>query len=135
MKPSKLISFFQYQLPVLAWMLFIFSMSSIPGTKINLYFTYADKVVHFGVFLILCWLTHIAFRFHSNIFLIRYSLFLAFSITVLYGLSDEIHQMFTPNRSSDVMDLLSDAFGSLIYVVFYSKFKIYEKMNATPTSL
>lgn len=35
----------------------------------------------------------------------------------LYGLSDEIHQLFVPNRSFDVWDLLADAVGATIGVV------------------
>lgn len=30
---------------------------------------------------------------------------------ILYGLSDEIHQMYVPGRSPDVADLVADALG------------------------
>ncbi|UTY25155.1 hypothetical protein E4N78_07050 [Treponema denticola] len=41
---------------------------------------------------------------------------LVICITVLYGLSDEIHQYFVPNRSSSVYDLLADALGAFLAV-------------------
>ena len=37
----------------------------------------------------------------------------AILITVLYGVSDEIHQMFVPGRTADVHDLMADAIGAV----------------------
>lgn len=45
----------------------------------------------------------------------KYVLFVI-CITVIYGLSDEIHQYFVPNRSSSVYDLLADALGAFLAV-------------------
>jgi VanZ family protein len=36
---------------------------------------------------------------------------LAVLLGILYGASDEVHQLFVPNRSSDVVDLLADTLG------------------------
>ena len=36
---------------------------------------------------------------------------LAVLLGVLYGASDEVHQLFVPNRNSDVVDLLADTLG------------------------
>ena len=38
----------------------------------------------------------------------------ALLITVAYGASDEVHQMFVPGRSAEWRDLLADAAGALI---------------------
>lgn len=35
-----------------------------------------------------------------------------FIISVLYGLSDELHQAFVPTRQPDIADLLRDTFGT-----------------------
>jgi len=34
-------------------------------------------------------------------------------ICVLYGISDEVHQLFVPGRIADVGDVLADSLGSL----------------------
>lgn len=39
---------------------------------------------------------------------------LAFAITVAYGIVDEIHQAFVPNRVASVFDVMSDASGAAI---------------------
>jgi VanZ family protein len=37
----------------------------------------------------------------------------AMLITVGYGVTDEVHQMFVPGRSADMYDLLADAAGAI----------------------
>lgn len=39
---------------------------------------------------------------------------LAIAITVAYGATDEIHQMFVPGRSAEWRDLIADAVGAAI---------------------
>lgn len=39
---------------------------------------------------------------------------LAMAISVAYGISDEVHQMFVPGRTPDVMDVVADAAGALL---------------------
>lgn len=43
----------------------------------------------------------------------RAALAAAWLIAVLYGVSDEFHQAFTPGRTPDVMDVAADAIGAL----------------------
>ena len=35
-------------------------------------------------------------------------------ITIGYGITDEVHQLFVPGRSGDVYDLMADAAGALV---------------------
>ena len=42
---------------------------------------------------------------------------IAFLITVGYGCTDELHQMFVEGRSADANDLLADAAGALVGTV------------------
>jgi len=42
----------------------------------------------------------------------RYTLALAFFLTMLYALSDEYHQTFVPGRSGNLPDLIIDAAGA-----------------------
>ena len=41
---------------------------------------------------------------------------LAFVFSCLYGISDELHQLFVPGRNADVYDAVSDAAGALIVI-------------------
>ena len=41
----------------------------------------------------------------------------AVTYSVLYGVSDEIHQLFVPTRTADVADLAADAVGAAVAVV------------------
>ena len=34
--------------------------------------------------------------------------------STLYGLSDELHQSFVPNRTSDIADLMADGIGACV---------------------
>jgi VanZ family protein len=40
------------------------------------------------------------------------AVFLGFAIAVVYGVSDEWHQMFVPGRHADIRDLRADAIGA-----------------------
>jgi VanZ family protein len=44
-------------------------------------------------------------------------LLLAFLLCALYAVSDEIHQMFVPNRYSELTDVLSDMVGAALGLV------------------
>jgi VanZ family protein len=41
----------------------------------------------------------------------------AVAYSVLYGATDEIHQLFVPTRTADVADLAADAVGAALAVV------------------
>jgi VanZ family protein len=56
---------------------------------------------------------------------------LTVAITVGYGASDEVHQLFVPMRSADFRDLVADAFGAAAalivcwawHIIWVSSFK------------
>lgn len=48
---------------------------------------------------------------------------IAFSLTVLYGISDEIHQLFVPNRFGRVADVLFDASGALLTILLLRRLR------------
>lgn len=67
----------------------------------------SDKVAHSGLFAVLggtlAWGRH-----HSEAGIAHGWLLL---IGILYGMSDEWHQMYVPGRTPDLADWLADAFG------------------------
>ncbi len=122
---TKIVSFIQFQLPAIAWCFFIFIVSSIPSAKIPSLENYSDKVVHASVFAVLCWLMHVALFHQANQLIKKYSLFIAILFVLIYGLSDEYHQLFTPGRSTDPYDVAADTFGGIVYAVISLRFKFY----------
>lgn len=108
----------KYQLPPLLWIAFIYVLSSLP--KLHVTFETplgADKIVHALMFFVLCLLVRRAF-FHQHYFpLMRtYALLGAFIFTAVYGILDEYHQQFVPNRVPDFYDFLADVGGAVLYV-------------------
>ena len=103
-------------LPAALWAATIFALSSIPGRALpELPVWNADKLVHaavYGVLGALCWRGARA-SFASGTAPWRVVL-IAVLLTSLYGIADEIHQMFIPNRAPDPNDVLADAAGGLL---------------------
>jgi VanZ family protein len=92
----------------LAFIFFLSSLSAIPGPRI----AGIDKLAHAVEYAILGALTVralIGYRIsHAK------AVWLAIAFCGLYGLTDELHQVFTPNRQPDVLDLLADVIGGSI---------------------
>jgi VanZ family protein len=100
-------------LPAVVWAATIFVLSSIPGRSLPpLPMWNADKLVHAAVYAVLgalCWRGARA-SFAPGTAQWRVVL-IAVLLTSLYGIADEVHQMFVPNRSPDPNDVLADAVG------------------------
>jgi len=69
-----------------------------------------DVIGHFTVYAVLAVLVWWALRGAG----IRHPMLWALAVTVLYGVSDEYHQSFVPNRHPDVFDLATDFAGAVI---------------------
>lgn len=96
----------------LAWMGLIFYLSSQPSLDIPGLFPHQDKVMHFGFYGVLGVLLLGAMAMPPNGFQ-RPAALLATALASLYGVSDEVHQMFVPGREADVLDWLADTAGAL----------------------
>ena len=109
--------------PVLAYMVLIFILSSIPMIKPpDLGLNAEDKIAHvleYGVLGVLLARSALSRRPFS----IRL-LFTIFLIGTLYGISDEIHQKFVPNRFASPWDALADMIGVILGIIIYWRWKI-----------
>jgi VanZ family protein len=99
-------------LPAILWAGLIFFMSAVPGDGLpEMPVPQTDKLIHAAVFLVLG-----AFCFRALARTTRLSpwpmMTTAALLATLYGAGDEVHQMFTPGRNSDVADALADAVGA-----------------------
>lgn len=108
-----------YVLPPILWALAIFVGSSIPSEDFpDLKIFSYDKLIHFGVFLVLALLTYRALR-HQTRFpeLARSPLLYTIALVAAYGALDEFHQSFIPGRRPDLADFFADTLGG-VFAVF-----------------
>ena len=95
-----------------AWMALIYYLSALedPFETTGFAFEINDKVMHFIFYGVLGGLVWNALRFYINKGLIFYTIL----ICALYGLTDEIHQRFVPERDFNLLDLTADIMGAII---------------------
>jgi VanZ family protein len=74
----------------------------------------ADKLLHLMAYVPMSFMLYVSLKVSG---LRRYIAALAFLISVLYGVSDELHQALVPGRTPDVLDLAADTIGSIFGVV------------------
>lgn len=105
-------TFFVYVAPALIWMGIIFYFSSLPRVSvsdaytINFLFFKSLHVIEYGVLYVLLYR---AFKQDKRP-RTRYFVW-AFITALLYALSDEYHQSFSPGRSPSVRDVVIDFIG------------------------
>ena len=71
---------------------------------------YSDKWLHAGVYAVLCLLLCRAWNVATG--LSRLELAAVVIGAALYGLTDEVHQIFVETRTFDVLDIAADAGGA-----------------------
>jgi VanZ family protein len=108
-----------YGLPPLLWMGFIFFLSAqpdLPGPPQSWLYELFSDAGHFTAYALLAfWWQRALGRISAvpgNKGMSKAIFFLAFLIAVSYGLSDEFHQSFVPNRDPSLVDLAIDALGA-----------------------
>ncbi|MGI8908579.1 MAG: VanZ family protein [Candidatus Sumerlaeaceae bacterium] len=95
-------------MPVLAWALLLFILSSVPGNNYpEVGWRFADKWVHFALYtpfgiLLARWLE------------LRWRGSAAVLAGWVYGATDEMHQLWVPRRSCDFADWMIDAIAVVI---------------------
>lgn len=108
--------FIKYWLPFFLWALLIFIASSIPAVKVSgnglLDFIYhkTAHIVEYSIFYLLFYRASVS----GEAVFSRNKILLAFLVTTIYGVSDEIHQAFTPGREPRVRDVFFDFLGGAL---------------------
>lgn len=80
-------------------------------------FGMSDKILHALEYGILGILLYRAF--HQTTSAIG-SIILSIICVVVFGISDEIHQWFVPNRQADSWDLLADTLGATFFILTWA---------------
>jgi VanZ family protein len=103
-------------LPVALWAAVIFGLSSIPGTRLPpIDLPQVDKLAHLLVYAVLgALILRGVARRHQRRRPRPRDFLTAIALTIFYGISDEIHQHWTPNRSPDWHDVMADALGGAL---------------------
>jgi len=116
----------KYWLPVIVWSLIIFFLSSLPTAPITKVYwrEFAIKksahVIEYAIFTILMYRALKESGVEKKEAGV-YSIIMA----VLYGISDEFHQSFTPGRDPRIRDIIFDTIGSLLAI--YAIWKLLPK--------
>lgn len=111
-------------LPLVIWMAVIFAFSA-QSTLVKIENEVSEKFVykmaHMFAYAGLVWLWWRALAPHRQL---RWpDLLLAFGLTVLYGVSDEIHQRFVPGRHGQPADVFFDAAGAWAMILLIRQAK------------
>lgn len=101
--------FFYNWAPVLAYFILIFILSSLPLHAPG----HSDKIIHFFEFFFMGFLTTrgILLSFNLSRF---YGVLSGSALAALFGVLDEVHQLFVPARQASVGDALADSLGALV---------------------
>jgi VanZ family protein len=105
-------------LPAIGIMGIIFALSSVKGVTINEIGLGKESYHingHFVLFVGLCFAYYKATK----------NILLSVLFTIAYGISDEIHQKFTPGRSSSSFDIFVDSTGAVISGIVLWKLQPY----------
>lgn len=107
----------RYALAIILYCAAIFVLSAQPKPpqpEFAMKIPSIDKIAHAVIFGGLAGLVAVGLR-RSNERLSPVAQFYApILFTVLYGITDESHQLFVPKRSFDLWDLAADAFGAIV---------------------
>lgn len=96
--------------PAAGWAAVLFLLSAIPGSTVGSTWPGADKVVHVGLYTVL----GVALAFGRTRAGGGVPVVVLVAIGMLYGASDEIHQIFVPGRNADIGDWFADVAGVVL---------------------
>ena len=110
-------SILRYWGPVCMYAGLIFFGSSVshpPESVSSLVEKISDKILHLCEYGVLGALAYRACRHGAGARVARHAVIVAVAGCSLYGLSDEIHQLFVPLRQGDPLDLVADTVGATL---------------------
>ena len=116
-------------------MLAIFIQSSISQIEIpEIIFNWFDKILHFFAFGLLGLLTIRGLKQTDNITLQKNYIWISLLICIVFGASDEIHQLYVAGRSATIADWIADILGILAFSFAYLYWQKRRIMPATSRS-
>lgn len=92
---------------------YLSSRSRLPSVGVN------DKIAHFGEYAVLAFLVTRALSLLRPSASPRLLALIAIALATAFGVSDELHQHFVPNRDASLYDLMADFAGSVSGAMAY----------------
>lgn len=105
--------------PVLVCMGSIFYFSSLPGSDVPDLFLFQDVVFHLLVYGVLAYFFSRALKNTYRGLRLSKAIYFSVLFGMIYGITDELHQLFVPGRLSSVSDVFIDSVGSFLGSLFY----------------
>jgi VanZ family protein len=110
-----------YWAPVVGYAGLIFSLSALshPEEQLPAFVLkgVSDKVLHAVEYAMLAFLCYRAFRWAAGPVVARQAVVLAIVTASVFGLTDEVHQLFVPLREASWQDWLADTVGAMLAAV------------------
>ena len=100
-----------------AFIFYLSSQSFFPDTLPSFIKQLGDKVHHMTAYGLFGLLWYRAFRFCSGNWAAPRAVLLAVLASMLYGVTDELHQLFVPLREADPWDVGADTVGAAVAVL------------------
>jgi VanZ family protein len=119
-------------IPLIVYWILLFIGTTLPSAKYADFFEISDKIKHFSAYSILAILLGLNLYFQEkwkslSLFHLNYT----FIICGIYGILDELHQLFVPNRSAEVLDWVADILGTILGIILVRFFIKLIKKNIT----
>lgn len=126
----KLLYTLYYWIPPFTWMWMIFYMSSqksvaITTNEVAEFVTF--KTLHMVEYAFLFFLFYRAFQSLKYLQKNMYGI-LAFSIAILYSVTDELHQLSIPTRQGRLRDILFDIAGMVVMYGIIKQVRLIKKL-------
>ena len=105
--------------PWILMMIAIYIESSISNISLpDLGISFTDKLAHFGVFGIMGWVLTRGMIISK----VKYPILIAVIIGFVFAITDEWHQSKVPGRDADILDVVADLIGLIVFAYLYKLF-------------
>jgi len=112
-----------HNLPVIFYLALIFYFSSLSQINITIPGDSNGLVFHSVEYFVLGFLVSRLFLGSKIGLSINKLIILSIALSILYGITDEIHQSFIPSRTASLIDLFADSIGSILGAIVYKFYK------------
>ena len=104
-------------IPLIVYWLILFVLTSLPS-KSAITIGVSDKIEHFGAYGILASVLYVNLYFQKKFKkLNKYPGTFTLIFASLYGVMDELHQLFVPGRTADILDWTADFLGVMLGIL------------------